>query len=91
MTPDIATRVLALTSRVVEAGPELDIDLIGSGILDSLAFLELVAALESEFNVELDFAELDPERFTTPRGLIEAVEASCGAQGSLATASPEGP
>ena len=78
VTPEIANRVLALTSTFVKTGVELDVDLVGSGIMDSLAFLELVAALESEFNVDaLDFAELDPERFTTPRGLIEALEVSC--------------
>lgn len=80
MSSAAADRVLALASVAAGTELDLDVDLIGSGIFDSLAFLELVAMLEGEFRVELDFAELDPERFTTPRGLGEAIEASLAGQ-----------
>ncbi|MGK5093073.1 phosphopantetheine-binding protein [Deltaproteobacteria bacterium TL4] len=43
--------------------------LINSGLLNSLEFLELLAVIETEFALEVDFSELDPTEFTTPKGL----------------------
>ncbi|HET6283283.1 MAG TPA: acyl carrier protein [Polyangia bacterium] len=48
-------------------------NLIADGVIDSLGFLNLVGALESEFSVELDFGDLDPEAFTTIAGLTAVV------------------
>lgn len=45
-------------------------ELVGSGIVDSLGFIELVGAMESEFNFEMDFEELDPAQFTTLGGFL---------------------
>ena len=38
-----------------------DMDLLQSGILDSLALLKLVAFIEDKFNIALDPDEIDPE------------------------------
>jgi acyl carrier protein len=41
-----------------------DFDLLRSGLLDSLGFIELVAELEEHFGGTIDFEELDPEQLT---------------------------
>lgn len=46
-----------------------DTDLIGTGILDSVAFLQLLGHLESLTGEELDLADADPVDFTTLAGL----------------------
>ncbi len=42
---------------------------IESGVIDSFGFLELLVAIEQKFNVQINFAELDPESFTNLSGL----------------------
>jgi len=48
------------------------VDLIGASIIDSLGFVELMAAIEEEFDLELSFDDIDPEELTTVRGLAHA-------------------
>jgi acyl carrier protein len=50
-----------------------DLDLIDSGLFDSLGYVRLVAALEERFGISIDFEELDPEEMVRLRGLILAV------------------
>lgn len=45
-----------------------DLDLIGSGIMNSLNFIELVTGLEETFKIEIDFEKHDPSEFTTLAG-----------------------
>ena len=45
------------------AQPGLDEDLLNSGIIDSLGLLKVIAWLESEFDIAVDDADLDPENF----------------------------
>jgi methoxymalonate biosynthesis acyl carrier protein len=42
-----------------------DTDLIETGVLDSLALVELLLRLEEEFDVKVDVGELDVEDFRT--------------------------
>ena len=45
-------------------------DFVKSGLLDSMAFVDLISSLEEEFNVEIDFEELtDSSDFTSLGGL----------------------
>lgn len=47
-----------------------DFDLVKSGLLDSMAFVDLVGALEQQLGVQIDFDKvLEDERFTTVSGL----------------------
>jgi acyl carrier protein len=49
-------------------------DLVKSGLLDSMAFIDLVARLEEEFNVEIDFEEAaESEEFTRLGGLLNLI------------------
>jgi D-alanine--poly(phosphoribitol) ligase subunit 2 len=52
--------------------PADDMNLMESGLFDSLAFVELIAAIEEEFDVEVDFTDVDPDRFTTLAGVVES-------------------
>jgi len=41
-----------------------DLDLIEAGVIDSFGMLEVIAAVEAHFGLEIDFEELDPEQLT---------------------------
>ena len=42
-----------------------DLDLLATGLIDSLGILELVSAIETEFAIEVDYFEISPEDLTT--------------------------
>lgn len=41
-----------------------DLDLRGSGMIDSLGFVEVIVELEEKLEVELDLEDMDPEQIT---------------------------
>ena len=47
----------------------LDTDLFESGVLDSVAFIELVLFLEEQVGQPVDLSDADPSEFATVRGL----------------------
>jgi len=49
------------TNGGIEAGA----DLLSSGILDSVGFVELLVFVEEKTGRELDISEIDPEQFGT--------------------------
>jgi acyl carrier protein len=72
MTPHMqASQLLPIENRILEifSGqlhtevPSLDTDLLDSGILDSLKFVELLLALETELAVKLHVEELELDNF----------------------------
>jgi len=72
ITPAETREFLAkyLAQRLAAQGRDLpgelsdDSDLLLLGLVDSLDFLELMAALQDFCGREIDFAELDPEQMT---------------------------
>lgn len=67
-----------LRDRLVLIGvPESDItdafDIVGSGIIDSVGFLELIVTLEEEFGFEVELARIRIEEATTVSGLAGMV------------------
>jgi len=46
-----------------------DSDLLGSGLLDSFGFLDLVVYIESQTSQKIDLAAGDPNEFSVVRGL----------------------
>jgi|tagenome__1003787_1003787.scaffolds.fasta_scaffold20913604_3 acyl carrier protein len=46
-----------------ESVPE-DLDLHTAGVIDSFGLIELVAAVEDRFGLEIDFEDLDPDEMT---------------------------
>jgi acyl carrier protein len=67
---DVRTLILSECADVLGAvgmdTPDVsdDLDLRNAGAIDSLGFVELIAALEDELGVELDFEAMDPEQLT---------------------------
>jgi acyl carrier protein len=53
---------------------ESDFDLLTGGVVDSLGLLQVVAWLETEFDVSVDESELGPESFRTVDAIKEYVE-----------------
>lgn len=47
--------------------------LLTQGILDSISFLELILELESTFEIQIDFENLDPSEFTSLIKLEELI------------------
>jgi acyl carrier protein len=41
-----------------------DLDMLTEGLIDSMGIIELITAIERDFGVTVDFAELDPESLT---------------------------
>ena len=53
-----------------------DFELLRSGLLDSMSFLDLIAALEEHFKIQIDFEDKSPSEFSTLAGLVKMVQAS---------------
>ena len=64
---------------MVEITPETD--LFVTGLLDSLAFIELVVFIEEQSGLRVVLMDIDPEEFTTIRGLCNAALARTRSSG----------
>ncbi|MGE5276403.1 MAG: phosphopantetheine-binding protein [Acidobacteriota bacterium] len=53
-------------------------NLVQSGLIDSLALLEIVSFLESEFGVDFSSTGLDPGRLTTIPSILDLIETETG-------------
>lgn len=53
----------------------LDIELFDTGLIDSLAFTELLVGLEDKLNVVISPSEIDRSDMDTPRKIISQVAA----------------
>lgn len=68
---DQIARVFA-TKLHVEA-PSVDTDLVEAGVLDSMAFVELLLSLEDEFGVKVSLDELELDNFRSIARIAEFV------------------
>ncbi len=50
---------------------DLNIDLFGEKLLDSLATIELILALSEDFGIELSPGEIDRDMWATPQKIID--------------------
>jgi acyl carrier protein len=55
-----------------------DYDLLSEGIIDSFGIIELIADLEDQYQVELDFDDVEPETLTVVGPLSEYVAGLVG-------------
>jgi D-alanine--poly(phosphoribitol) ligase subunit 2 len=79
MTNEIAQELASLVPDALGIEPPgLDVDLIEEGVIDSLALIELLFAIERHFGIEIPPDRLEVERFRTLGRLAELV-AECGA------------
>ena len=58
-----------LTARIAQL--EVDEDMFEAGAVDSATFLDLCLALEARTGSIIDITELEPEQFSTIRGLFD--------------------
>jgi acyl carrier protein len=75
--PGVSERVqrLFLETLNVEV-PSQDADLIESGVIDSLALVELLFAIEREFEVSLPLDDLDIDNFRSVTRISDVIEAA---------------
>ena len=52
----------------------LDIDLLENEILDSLAFIELISALEDEFDIEIQPTSVNPDTWRSVETITKLIE-----------------
>ena len=62
-------------ARLDNAALTGDFDLLGSGLIDSMSFLNLVVEIEDWLGAELNLEDLDPEQLTKVGPLCSFVEA----------------
>jgi D-alanine--poly(phosphoribitol) ligase subunit 2 len=76
--PDVALRerIARVFSDVLSVDvPGTDTDLFGMGVLDSLAFVELLVQLEREFGVTTSAVDLEIDNFNSIAGIASYVSA----------------
>lgn len=61
-----------VAGRLAAAGQQAspDLDLFEAGVLDSVALVELITAVEQATSLELDFIEVDPDELSTHPRLV---------------------
>ena len=61
-----------------ELRPELDFEkenrLIEDGILDSFDLVSLIGEINGQFDVEIDFDDIEPENFNSAEAMIKLIE-----------------
>jgi acyl carrier protein len=74
----IHERIRKVASANRQPAPELhdDLNLVETGLFDSLGFVHLISGIEKEFNIELDTGDLGPEEFTLVGNLVRAAAES---------------
>ena len=71
---ETVTRIEGLMREVLAITPDgMDEDLIESGLLDSMALVELLHAIEQEFAVEFPLEDLDVDLLRSVRGIASYV------------------
>lgn len=56
--------------------PDIDVDLIENGLVDSLGLVTLIAAIEEAFACELPLDDFDLDHFRSARRITEYLDAS---------------
>jgi acyl carrier protein len=68
---DFITSNLASTKKLEIT---VDTDLIGEGVIDSTALMDMILWLEESFKISIDVDDLVPENFGTVRNMVEYIE-----------------
>ena len=70
-------KIINIVSEVCEdesIKDNADVDLIDSGLLDSVTFINLIAMLENEFNIEIQPTQVAQKNWRTTRSIIELIK-----------------
>ena len=74
MRDEILPRLEAVfAERLHVPAPSPDTEFLEPGLLDSLQFVDFLAAIEREFRISIPLADLDFDRLTTLAGLAQLV------------------
>ena len=68
---DFITSNLASTKKLEIT---VDTDLIGEGVIDSTALMDMILWLEESFKISIDVDDLVPENFGSVRNMVEYIE-----------------
>jgi acyl carrier protein len=52
---------------------QTDFDLLKTGLLDSMSFIDFIADLEHQYSIEIDFENKNPAEFTSLSGLVKLI------------------
>ncbi len=66
-------RTIQKPDRPLEAVAETD-NLVEIGLIDSLALLEIVVFLETQYGLDFAATALEPEQLTTVSGILDLIE-----------------
>lgn len=67
-----------LMDILTELRPELDFEaetrLIDDGVLDSFDLVSLIGEINDQFDIEIDFDDIEPENFNSVSAMLELIE-----------------
>lgn len=67
-----------LMNILSELRPEVDFEkedrLIDNGVLDSFDLVSLIGEMNDEFEVEIDFDDIEPENFNSVQAMVKLIE-----------------
>ncbi|MGH7348855.1 MAG: hypothetical protein ACREI6_02475 [Candidatus Rokuibacteriota bacterium] len=66
-------RTIQKPDRPLDAVAETD-SLVESGLIDSLALLEIVAFLEAQYRIDFAAIGLEPEQLTSVSGILDLID-----------------
>ena len=66
-------RTIQKPDRPLDTVAETD-SLVESGLIDSLALLEIVAFLEEQYRIDFATVGLEPEQLTSVSGILDLIE-----------------
>lgn len=65
----LISKVCSWVADRSEAQVTPDLDLLESGVLDSLGFVDLIRFIEEVTSLQVDLLDIEPEEFATIQGL----------------------
>lgn len=65
--------IIEKVTNYKELRDNIDVDLLENEILDSLAFIELITALEEEFDIEIQPTQIEPDTWRSVKKIVELV------------------
>ena len=76
--PPVVGQVLEIFRRMGRDVPSSDTDVFETGLLDSIGFVELLAALEQEFGFVVQLEDLEVENFRSVRAIAAFIDGNGG-------------
>lgn len=61
----VESRVLRIFRDTLDLDVDVDTDVIGGDLLDSLAFVQLLVSLEDEFGIKVELSRMDLDDFSS--------------------------